>query len=48
MIKLKQTDDAQLGEEVERNWAEVITQQYVFDRLAREVVDFLKLFLFFG
>ncbi|XP_060100309.1 nardilysin-like [Heteronotia binoei] len=38
LIKLKQTDDAQLGEEVERNWTEVITQQYVFDRLAREIV----------
>ncbi|XP_015277075.1 PREDICTED: nardilysin-like [Gekko japonicus] len=38
LIKLKQTDDAQLAEEVERNWTEVITQQYVFDRLAREIV----------
>ncbi|XP_054841211.1 nardilysin-like [Eublepharis macularius] len=38
LIKLKQTDDSHLGEEVERNWSEVITQQYVFDRLAREIV----------
>ncbi|CAI5779116.1 nardilysinnardilysin-like [Podarcis lilfordi] len=38
LIKLKQTDDAHLGEEVDRNWNEVLTQQYVFDRLAREIV----------
>uniref|UniRef100_A0A8D2LTQ3 Coenzyme PQQ synthesis protein F-like C-terminal lobe domain-containing protein n=2 Tax=Varanus komodoensis TaxID=61221 RepID=A0A8D2LTQ3_VARKO len=38
LIKLKQTNDSHLGEEVERNWNEVITQQYLFDRLAREIV----------
>ncbi|KAH0617498.1 hypothetical protein JD844_015829 [Phrynosoma platyrhinos] len=38
LIKLKQTDDSHLGEEVDRNWNEVITQQYLFDRLAREIV----------
>ncbi|XP_007427608.1 nardilysin-like [Python bivittatus] len=38
LIKLKRTDDSHLGEEVDRNWNEVITQQYVFDRLAREIV----------
>ncbi|KAK9403093.1 nardilysin-like [Crotalus adamanteus] len=39
LIKLKRTDDSHLGEEVDRNWNEVITQQYVFDRLAREVIN---------
>nr|XP_056710677.1 nardilysin-like [Euleptes europaea] len=38
LIKLKQADDAHLGEEVERNWIEVISQQYVFDRYVREIV----------
>ncbi|KAF7247013.1 Nardilysin [Varanus komodoensis] len=42
LIKLKQTNDSHLGEEVERNWNEVITQQYLFDRLAREVVGYGK------
>ncbi|XP_061467685.1 nardilysin-like [Rhineura floridana] len=38
LITLKQTDDSHLGEEVDRNWNEVLTQQYLFDRLAREIV----------
>uniref|UniRef100_A0A803T1P9 Nardilysin convertase n=1 Tax=Anolis carolinensis TaxID=28377 RepID=A0A803T1P9_ANOCA len=38
LIKLKRTDDSNLGEEVDRNWNEVVTQQYLFDRLAREIV----------
>ncbi|KAL7984123.1 hypothetical protein Chor_002693, partial [Crotalus horridus] len=42
LIKLKRTDDSHLGEEVDRNWNEVITQQYVFDRLAREVAGYGK------
>lgn len=37
MVKLKECEDTHLGEEVDRNWAEVVTQQYVFDRLNREV-----------
>lgn len=37
LIKLKECEDAHLGEEVDRNWFEVVTQQYVFDRLNREV-----------
>lgn len=36
-MKLKECEDTHLGEEVDRNWAEVVTQQYVFDRLHREV-----------
>lgn len=36
-MKLKECEDTHLGEEVDRNWAEVVTQQYVFDRLNREV-----------
>ncbi|XP_048364559.1 nardilysin-like [Sphaerodactylus townsendi] len=38
LVKLKQADDAHLGEEVERNWIEVLSQQYLFDRFAREIV----------
>lgn len=37
LIKLKECEDAHLGEEVDRNWFEVVTQQYVFDRLNKEV-----------
>ncbi|XP_064196993.1 nardilysin-like [Anguilla rostrata] len=42
LIKLKECEDTHLGEEVDRNWFEVLSQQYVFDRLSREV-DALKL-----
>ncbi|XP_030630050.1 nardilysin [Chanos chanos] len=42
LIKLKECEDTHLGEEVDRNWSEVVTQQYVFDRLNREI-DALKL-----
>lgn len=38
LIKLKECEDAHLGEEVERNWFEVVTQQYVFNRLNKEVM----------
>lgn len=37
LIKLKENEDAHLGEEVDRNWFEVVTQQYVFIRLHKEV-----------
>lgn len=37
LIKLKECEDTHLGEEVDRNWFEVVTQQYVFDRLSKEV-----------
>ncbi|XP_034530735.1 nardilysin-like [Notolabrus celidotus] len=37
LVKLKQCEDTHLGEEVDRNWAEVVTQQYVFDRLNKEI-----------
>lgn len=37
LVKLKSCEDTHLGEEVDRNWTEVVTQQYVFDRLSREV-----------
>ncbi|XP_063795614.1 nardilysin [Pseudophryne corroboree] len=43
LIKLKECEDTHLGEEVDRNWSEVVTQQYLFDRLEREV-DALKTF----
>uniref|UniRef100_A0A4W3IE89 Nardilysin b (N-arginine dibasic convertase) n=1 Tax=Callorhinchus milii TaxID=7868 RepID=A0A4W3IE89_CALMI len=37
LIKLKQCEDIHLGEEVDRNWAEIFTQQYLFDRLNHEI-----------
>uniref|UniRef100_A0A8C3APW3 Nardilysin convertase n=1 Tax=Cyclopterus lumpus TaxID=8103 RepID=A0A8C3APW3_CYCLU len=37
LVKLKECEDTHLGEEVDRNWAEVVTQQFVFDRLNREI-----------
>lgn len=37
LIKLKESEDAHLGEEVDRHWSEVVTQQYVFRRLEKEV-----------
>lgn len=37
LVKLKEHEDAHLGEEVERHWMEVMTQQYVFRRLEKEV-----------
>ncbi|XP_072295428.1 nardilysin-like [Eucyclogobius newberryi] len=37
LVKQKQNQDSHLGQEVERNWSEVVTQQYVFDRALREV-----------
>lgn len=37
LIQLKQCEEAHLGEEVERHWFEVVTQQYVFTRLSKEV-----------
>ncbi|KAG8132402.1 hypothetical protein E2320_010259 [Naja naja] len=40
LIKLKECEDSHLGEEVDRNWTEVVTQQYLFDRLVREVIGF--------
>uniref|UniRef100_A0A3P8UG95 Nardilysin b (N-arginine dibasic convertase) n=1 Tax=Cynoglossus semilaevis TaxID=244447 RepID=A0A3P8UG95_CYNSE len=43
LVKLKECEDAHLGEEVERNWFEVVTQQYIFDRLNKEI-EALKLF----
>lgn len=42
LIKLKECEDTHLGEEVDRNWFEVVTQQYVFDRLSKEVRDVLQ------
>ncbi|XP_043555138.1 nardilysin-like isoform X1 [Chiloscyllium plagiosum] len=37
LIKLKLCEDTHLGEEVDRNWDEVFTQQYLFDRLVHEI-----------
>uniref|UniRef100_A0AAQ6ALG5 Nardilysin a (N-arginine dibasic convertase) n=1 Tax=Amphiprion ocellaris TaxID=80972 RepID=A0AAQ6ALG5_AMPOC len=43
LIKLKECEDAHLGEEVDRNWFEVVTQQYLFNRLHKEI-EALKAF----
>ncbi|XP_043942822.1 nardilysin [Protopterus annectens] len=37
LVKLKECEDSHLGEEVDRNWCEVLTQQYLFDRLQKEI-----------
>ncbi|XP_056131891.1 nardilysin b [Lampris incognitus] len=37
LIKLKECEDSHLGEEVDRNWFELVTQQYFFNRLSKEV-----------
>lgn len=37
LVELKESEDAHLGEEVDRHWFEVVTQQYVFRRLEEEV-----------
>ncbi|XP_069594014.1 nardilysin [Ranitomeya imitator] len=44
LIKLKECEDTHLGEEVDRNWGEVLTQQYLFDRLEHEI-KVLKTFI---
>lgn len=41
LIKLKQCTDLHLKEEVDRNWEEILNQEYIFDRKNREV-EFLK------
>lgn len=38
LIKLKECEDTHLGEEVDRNWFEVVTQQYLFERLGKEIM----------
>nr|XP_009681623.1 PREDICTED: nardilysin-like [Struthio camelus australis] len=37
LINIKECEDSFLGEEVDRNWNEVMSQQYLFDRLACEI-----------
>ncbi|XP_043474381.1 nardilysin-like [Leptopilina heterotoma] len=37
LIKLKQTVDIDLTEEIVKNWAEITTGEYLFDRVDREV-----------
>uniref|UniRef100_W5LF01 Nardilysin b (N-arginine dibasic convertase) n=1 Tax=Astyanax mexicanus TaxID=7994 RepID=W5LF01_ASTMX len=37
LIKLKECEDTHLGEEVDRSWFEVVTEQYVFDGLSKEI-----------
>ncbi|KAM7162054.1 nardilysin-like [Macrochelys suwanniensis] len=37
LIHIKECEDSYLGEEVDRNWNEIMSQQYLFDRLAHEV-----------
>ena len=37
MIAKREEEDASLEDEVDRNWWEVVSRAYVFDRLQREV-----------
>ena len=37
LIDLKEEDDDCLDDEVDRNWSEILTQSYLFDRLERQV-----------
>ena len=37
LVNLKLCADVHLGEEVDRNWWEILHHTYVFDRLLREV-----------
>ncbi len=39
LVNLKLCADVHLGEEVDRNWWEVLHHTYVFDRLIREVSE---------
>ncbi|CAH1155362.1 unnamed protein product [Phaedon cochleariae] len=37
LIKTKQCTDIHLKEEVDRNWSEIVSDDYIFDRIKREV-----------
>ncbi|XP_077588207.1 nardilysin-like [Stigmatopora nigra] len=37
LLKQKECEDTHLGEEVDRNWSEIATKQYMFDRLNKEI-----------
>lgn len=37
LVKLKQVPDVSLDEEVSRNWNEILSEEYLFDRLQQEV-----------
>ncbi|XP_071521407.1 nardilysin-like [Panulirus ornatus] len=41
LTSMKQTIDLTLGEEVDRNWSEIVHEEYVFDRLKRQI-DLIK------
>ncbi|XP_051979977.1 nardilysin b [Xyrauchen texanus] len=43
LIKQKECEDTQLGDEMDRNWTEVVIQEYVFERLYKEI-EVLKTF----
>lgn len=38
LTSMKQTIDLTLSEEVTRNWSEIVHEEYVFDRLKRQVL----------
>ena len=43
LIKLKQVPDVSLDEEVSRNWNEILSEEYLFDRLSQEVMEYFFL-----
>uniref|UniRef100_A0A8C4Y5N4 Nardilysin n=1 Tax=Gopherus evgoodei TaxID=1825980 RepID=A0A8C4Y5N4_9SAUR len=42
LIHIKECEDSCLGEEVDRNWNEIMTQQYLFDRLVEALQSLTK------
>lgn len=43
LIKVKRVEDVELGDEVERNWGEIINQDYLFDRNENEIIAVEKI-----
>lgn len=41
LTSMKQTIDLTLREEVNRNWNEIVDEEYVFDRLKKQVICLL-------
>ncbi|XP_018335112.2 nardilysin [Agrilus planipennis] len=43
LIKIKNCVDIDLEDEVERNWAEIVTSEYIFDRVQKEINEIQNL-----
>ncbi|KAJ8666832.1 hypothetical protein QAD02_008494 [Eretmocerus hayati] len=42
LIKVKQCTDSHLREEVNRNWSEIVREEYIFDRYEKEIPEISK------